>query len=64
MEIVAPFLEAIEEIKQAGAKTCGLCFQCGKCDVYCPWNRVRDFSIRRIMREAVQNHKQLREARE
>ena len=52
METVAPFAEAIEEIRKAGADSCGLCFQCGKCDVYCPWNMVRDFSIRKIIREA------------
>ena len=28
------------------------CYQCGKCDVVCPWNKVRNFSIRRIIREA------------
>ena len=42
----------IEEIKKAGAESCKLCFQCGKCDVYCPWNKVRSFSIRKIIREA------------
>jgi Fe-S oxidoreductase len=52
VETVAPFAEAIEEIKKAGADSCRLCFQCGKCDVYCPWNKVRDFSIRKIIREA------------
>ena len=52
METVAPFLEAIDEIKKAGARSSGLCFQCGKCDVYCPWNRVRNFSMRRMIREA------------
>ncbi|MBU0657151.1 MAG: (Fe-S)-binding protein [Gammaproteobacteria bacterium] len=52
METVAPFAEAIEEIKKAGAESCRLCYQCGKCDVYCPWNKVRIFSIRKIIREA------------
>ncbi len=52
METVAPFVEAIEEIRKAGAESCKLCFQCGKCDVYCPWNKVRTFSIRKIIREA------------
>jgi Fe-S oxidoreductase len=52
VETVAPFAEAIEEIKKAGADSVRLCFQCGKCDVYCPWNKVRDFSIRKIIREA------------
>lgn len=52
MQTVAPFAEAIEEIRKAGAGSSRLCFQCGKCDVYCPWNTVRDFSIRKIIREA------------
>jgi Fe-S oxidoreductase len=52
LQTVAPFAEAIEEIRKAGADSCSLCFQCGKCDVYCPWNTVRDFSIRKIIREA------------
>jgi Fe-S oxidoreductase len=52
VETVAPFAEAIEEIRKAGADSVKLCFQCGKCDVYCPWNTVRDFSIRKIIREA------------
>ena len=52
MQTVAPFAEAIEEIRKAGAESSRLCFQCGKCDVYCPWNTVRDFSIRKIIREA------------
>jgi Fe-S oxidoreductase len=52
VETVAPFIEAIEEIREAGAQSSRFCYQCGKCDVYCPWNRVRAFSIRRIVREA------------
>lgn len=52
METVAPFLEVIDEIKAAGGDVFKLCFQCGLCDVVCPWNRVRDFSMRRIIREA------------
>jgi Fe-S oxidoreductase len=51
-EPVTPFREVIEEVKQAGGATARLCYQCGKCDVVCPWNRVRPFSIRRIIREA------------
>jgi Fe-S oxidoreductase len=52
METAAPFAEVIAEIKQAGGEICKLCFQCGKCDVVCPWNRVREFSMRRMVREA------------
>jgi Fe-S oxidoreductase len=52
VETVAPFKEVIAEVKAAGGETARLCYQCGKCDVVCPWNRVRDFSIRKIIREA------------
>ena len=52
VETVAPYAEIIELIKEAGGEACKLCYQCGKCDVVCPWNRVRDFSIRKIIREA------------
>ena len=52
METVAPFKEVIDEIKQAGGDAFRFCFQCGLCDAVCPWNRVRQFSIRKIIREA------------
>ena len=52
METVAPIKEIIGEIKIAGDQTSKYCYQCGKCDVVCPWNRVRDFSIRKIVRQA------------
>ena len=52
METVAPFKEVIDEIKQAGGEAFKFCFQCGLCDAVCPWNRVRQFSIRKIIREA------------
>ncbi|MHC4663726.1 MAG: (Fe-S)-binding protein [Planctomycetota bacterium] len=53
METVTPIPEIIDEIKKAGARSHGLCYQCGKCDVVCPWNRVRKFSMRKVIREAV-----------
>jgi len=52
LETVAPFAEIVAAVRQAGGESSQLCFQCGKCDVVCPWNRVRDFSIRRVVREA------------
>ena len=52
METVAPYAEIIDEIRKAGAKSYDLCYQCGKCDVVCPWNRVRVFSMRKTIREA------------
>ena len=52
MDTVAPFIEVLEEIKESGGDIYRLCFECGKCDVVCPWNHVRNFSIRKIIREA------------
>lgn len=52
METVAPYKEIIEVIKENGGDAFKRCFQCGLCDTVCPWNRVRDFSMRRIVREA------------
>ncbi|TAK34869.1 MAG: (Fe-S)-binding protein [Chloroflexota bacterium] len=52
METVAPFKEVIDEIKEKGGDAVKLCYQCGKCDTVCPWNRVRQFSMRKLIREA------------
>jgi len=52
METVAPFPEIVSEIKAAGGTALKYCYQCGKCDTVCPWNTVRNFSIRKIIREA------------
>lgn len=52
METVAPFKEVIDEIKEAGGEATKYCYQCGKCDTVCPWNRVKKFSMRKLIREA------------
>lgn len=52
METVAPYKEIIEIIKVNGGDASKLCFQCGLCDSVCPWNRVRDFSMRKLIRQA------------
>ena len=52
MEAVAPIAEIIAEVKASGGQSAKFCYQCGKCDVVCPWNRVRAFSIRKIVRQA------------
>lgn len=52
METVTPFKEIIDEIKANGGEAFNRCFQCGLCDAVCPWNRVRTFSMRKIVRQA------------
>ncbi len=52
MENVADYKEIVGVIKANGGEAFKLCYQCGLCDVVCPWNRVRQFSMRKIIREA------------
>ncbi len=52
MDRATPINEIYEEIVEAGGKAVDRCFQCGKCDTTCPWNLVRPFSMRRLVREA------------
>ncbi|RME22234.1 MAG: (Fe-S)-binding protein, partial [Deltaproteobacteria bacterium] len=51
METVTPFPEIEAELKKAGGESADLCYQCGKCDVVCPWNRVTGFSMRKLVRQ-------------
>jgi Fe-S oxidoreductase len=52
VETVAPFKEVIDEVRDKGGDAVKFCYQCGKCDTVCPWNRVRKFSMRKLIREA------------
>jgi Fe-S oxidoreductase len=52
VENVADYKEIVDAIKAKGGDAFKLCFQCGLCDVVCPWNRIRTFSMRKIVREA------------
>ena len=52
MEMVTPFKEIIDAIKASGGDAFKHCYQCGLCDTVCPWNRVRNFSMRKLVREA------------
>ncbi len=52
METVAPEQEIIEVIKEKGGDSFKYCYQCGLCDAVCPWNRVRPFSMRKLVRQA------------
>jgi Fe-S oxidoreductase len=52
VETVAPLKEIIDVIKESGGEGFRFCYQCGLCDTVCPWNRVRTFSMRKIVRQA------------
>jgi Fe-S oxidoreductase len=52
VETVAPDREISDLIKASGGDAFKRCFQCGLCDVVCPWNRVATFSMRKLIREA------------
>jgi Fe-S oxidoreductase len=52
VETVADFKEIIDLIKANGGEAFKRCYQCGLCDTVCPWNRVRTFSMRKIVRQA------------
>lgn len=47
---VAPMMELVEMIEEAGEKTNRLCYQCATCSGVCPWNRVADFRVRDLVR--------------
>ncbi len=49
---LSPFKVVIDGIKEAGGDTDKFCYQCGKCETVCPWNRVRKFFVRRIINQA------------
>ncbi len=52
MEVLSPYKEATDVILEAGGEPLKLCYQCGLCTGTCPWNTVRSFIVRRMMREA------------
>jgi len=52
VENLADYKEIVDVIKENGGEAFKFCYQCGLCDVVCPWNRVRTFSMRKIVREA------------
>jgi len=52
VETVAPLEEVLELIHETGGESFKYCYQCGMCDTVCPWNRVRAFSMRKLVRQA------------
>ncbi len=51
-EKLSDYAEIRDLIQENGGQAFDRCYQCGLCDVVCPWNLVRPFSIRKIVREA------------
>jgi Fe-S oxidoreductase len=49
MEAVVPTKETTDIILQEGGNPLELCYQCGLCTGVCPWNMVRDFSLRKLL---------------
>jgi len=52
VETVTPLEEVLDLIKETGGESYKYCYQCGLCDAVCPWNRVRAFSMRKLIRQA------------
>jgi len=52
VENLADYKEIVEVLNEQGADASKYCYQCGMCDTVCPWNRVRNFSMRRLIRQA------------
>jgi Fe-S oxidoreductase len=50
--MVADYKEIVDEIKANGGEAFKRCYQCGLCDAVCPWNRLINFSMRKIVRQA------------
>ena len=50
--VLADYKEIQNFIREKSGDPFKLCYQCGKCDTLCPWNRVISFSMRRIITQA------------
>jgi Fe-S oxidoreductase len=51
MTPVTPLKEVVDIINEEGGEILKLCYQCGTCTAVCPWNKVRNFIVRRIMHQ-------------
>ena len=49
---LSPYKAVVDGIKDEGGGADKFCYECGKCDTVCPWNRVRRFPVRRIINQA------------
>jgi len=51
MQPVTPLKEVADIVSEEGGEILKLCYQCGTCTAVCPWNKVRNFMVRRIMHQ-------------
>lgn len=47
-----PDKEVSDIIFEMGGDSIRMCYQCGTCSALCPWNRVKSFSVRKLVRQA------------
>ncbi|MEE9611794.1 MAG: (Fe-S)-binding protein [Desulfatiglandales bacterium] len=52
MQAVTPYLEVTDAIVEVAGETLKICIQCGMCVGICPWNLVKEFSPRGMIRLA------------
>ncbi|MBN2494917.1 MAG: (Fe-S)-binding protein [Deltaproteobacteria bacterium] len=52
MPDLVPFLEVPDLLVETGGDGLNLCFGCGTCTGLCPWNLVRSFNVRLLIRTA------------
>jgi Fe-S oxidoreductase len=52
VELLSEYKEIAEIVRDSGGEKVKRCYQCGLCDTVCPWNRVTNFSMRKVVREA------------
>lgn len=43
--------DVIIAAREAGGEAFRLCYQCGTCTATCPWNRVKEFIVRRLIHQ-------------
>src|SRR3970282_1728927 len=49
---LSPYKAVVDGVKEEGGGADKFCYECGKCDTVCPWNRVRNFPVRKIINQA------------
>jgi Fe-S oxidoreductase len=51
VQVLSPYKEVADVVKEAGGEVFEHCYQCGLCSGTCPWNLVRSFIVRRLIHQ-------------